>query len=75
MSMVGASANPKTAAKTYIVHRGDNLTVIARWFHVRGYAPLYDWNKTVIGRNPDLIYPGQKIIVVPGGSVSVGGTR
>ena len=59
----------------FIVRRGDNLTVIARWFHVRGYAPLYDWNKTVIGRNPDLIYPGQKIIVVPGGAVSVGGTH
>jgi hypothetical protein len=53
------------------VQPGDNLTVIAAWFHVRGFQPLYSWNQSVIGRNPNLIFPGQKIIVVPGGSVSV----
>lgn len=56
-------ASPSTKVVKYTVRRGDNLTIIARWFHQRGYSPLYDWNKSVIGRNPDLIHPGQVIIV------------
>ena len=67
MSGAAQSAHAATRpAKVYTVKRGDNLTVIAAWFHVRGYEPLYAWNKTIIGRNPDLIFPGQKIVVVPG---------
>ena len=58
-------------SKTYTVQRGDNLWDIAQWFDLQGYRPLYAWNETVIGQNPNLIFPGQKIVVVPGGPVSV----
>lgn len=51
---------------TYIVKRGDNLYVIARWFTLHGYGDLYQQNKAVIGANPDLIHPGQKITVKNG---------
>ena len=57
--------------KIYTVKPGDTLSDIAQWFDLRGYRPLYDWNKTVVGQNPDLIFPGQRVVVVPGGPVSV----
>ncbi len=50
----------------YVVKPGDNLTVIARWFHEHGYGDLYDRNRSVIGDNPNLIRPGQRIVVVDG---------
>jgi hypothetical protein len=48
---------------TYTVKPGDNLTVIAAWFNQHGYQPVYDWNKTTIGADPNLIGPGQVLIV------------
>ncbi|MBE7195944.1 MAG: LysM peptidoglycan-binding domain-containing protein [Gordonia polyisoprenivorans] len=62
-----------TAPKTYTVRRGDTLSGIAHWFHMRGYGTLYAWNRSVIGRNPNLIFPGQTITVTPGGRMTVGG--
>ncbi|WP_375500833.1 LysM peptidoglycan-binding domain-containing protein [uncultured Jatrophihabitans sp.] len=58
-----ASASPTTKVVKYKVKKGDNLTQIAGWFNQRGYGLVYDWNKSVIGQNPNLIYPGQTIIV------------
>jgi LysM repeat protein len=55
-------------AITYTVKPGDNLTVIAAWFHLHGYGALYQWNKQVIGSNPNLIYPGQRITVSAAGN-------
>lgn len=52
---------PKTV--TYTVAPGDTLSSIADHFKIEGYQPLYDWNKTVIGQNPDLIRPGLVLIV------------
>jgi nucleoid-associated protein YgaU len=52
---------------TYTVKPGDNLTVIAAWFHLHGYGDLYDANKSVIGANPALIRPGQVITVSSAG--------
>lgn len=46
---------------------GDNLTKIATWFRLQGYGDLYEANKAVIGNNPDLIYPGQRITIANGG--------
>jgi len=46
------------APKTYTVKQGDTLSGIAG----KGdWHQLYNKNKSVIGNNPDLIYPGQKI--------------
>ncbi len=67
------TAKPAASVKpiTYTVKRGDNLTVIARWFHMHGYGSLYDANKSVIGNDPNLIFAGQKITVSSRG-MSVG---
>lgn len=49
----------------YIVRPGDNLTEIARSHgHGDDWTPLYEANKDVIGDDPDLIYPGQ-VLVIP----------
>lgn len=46
----------------YTVVRGDNLTKIARRYGT-SWQQLYSWNRSVIGSNPNLIYPGQRLIV------------
>lgn len=62
-----SSAAPRPAASvkplTYTVKRGDNLTIIARWFHLHGYGNLYEQNRSVIGNDPDLIFAGEKITI------------
>ena len=60
-------AVPKTtpatekAAKTYTVKSGDSLWKIAQSQLGAGsrWREIYDLNKSVIGSNPNLIYPGQ----------------
>jgi nucleoid-associated protein YgaU len=56
-----SSSPPKEI--TYTVKPGDNLFVIAQWFHQNGYQPIYDWNRTIIGQDPGLIRPGQVFVV------------
>lgn len=50
-------------AKTYTVKPGDNLWDIAKKQYGSGaaYKKIYEANKGVIGGNPNLIYPGQKL--------------
>jgi hypothetical protein len=47
----------------YEVQRGDTLSVISQGFTNEGrfWRELYDLNRDVIGRNPDLIRPGQRL--------------
>lgn len=45
----------------YTVKPGDNLSVIARKLGLSSWRDLYDANKKVIGSNPNLIRPGQKL--------------
>lgn len=55
----------KTKPKTYTVKKGDNLWNIAKK-HLgdsNKWRQIYDKNKGVIGRNPNLIYPGQKLVL------------
>jgi nucleoid-associated protein YgaU len=59
--VASSSAPPKEI--TYTVRAGDNLFLIAQWFHQNGYQPIYDWNRTVIGQDPGLIRPGQVFVV------------
>lgn len=49
------------AAQTYTVKKGDCLWNIAKKFYGSGakYTIIYNANKSVIGGNPNLIYPGQ----------------
>jgi hypothetical protein len=48
---------------TYVVKPGDNLTIIAAWFHLHGYGALHDRNKAAIGAEPNLIHPGLRITI------------
>jgi LysM repeat protein len=46
---------------TYIVQRGDTLSGIAKKLGIPNWRTLYEQNKAVIGSNPNLIRPGQKL--------------
>ena len=46
----------------YIVKKGDNLSKIAKKFNTT-WQKIYEDNKDVIGSNPNLIYPNQKLII------------
>ena len=56
----------ETAAQTYTVVKGDCLWNIAKRFYGSGakYNLIYNANKSVIGGNPNLIYPGQ-VLTIP----------
>lgn len=55
-----------TTAQTYTVVKGDCLWNIAKKFYGNGskYTEIYNANKSVIGGNPNLIYPGQ-VLTIP----------
>lgn len=54
------------ASRTYTVVGGDNLSKIAKSFYGndRKWRKIYDANRAVIGKNPDLIKPGQ-VLTIP----------
>ena len=47
---------------TYIVQSGDNLTNIAAKYNTT-WQSIYNKNKNIIGPDPNLIYPGQVLII------------
>ncbi|MDE7202414.1 MAG: LysM peptidoglycan-binding domain-containing protein [Lachnospiraceae bacterium] len=59
------SPAPETA-QTYTVVKGDCLWNIAKKFYGNGskYPVIYNENKSVIGGNPNRIYPGQ-VLTIP----------
>lgn len=62
-----ATASPAPAtAQTYTVVKGDCLWNIAKKFYGNGskYTVIYNANRSVIGGNPNLIYPGQ-VLTIP----------
>ena len=56
--------NITPAGKTYTVVKGDSLSKIAKreYGDVREWKKIYEANKDVID-NPDLIEPGQDLII------------
>jgi len=62
-----ASNRPDTkpVPKVYVVKSGDTLTAIAKreLGSSSKWQDIYNANKKVIGRNPDLIRPGQKLVM------------
>lgn len=48
--------------KIYVVKSGDSLSKIASKYNM-SWPTLYDKNKNVVGSNPNLIYPGQKLVI------------
>ena len=59
------SGDNEPAVKTYTVKKGDCLWKIAAKFLGSGakWREIYDINKSVIGGNPNLIYPGQVLSI------------
>lgn len=59
------SSSKAPKPKTYTVKRGDNLWKIAKRYYGSGskWPKIYNANKKVIGKNPNLIYPGQKLVI------------
>jgi nucleoid-associated protein YgaU len=51
---------------TYTVKPGDTLSGIAEWFRLHGYGDLYAENVRVIGSDPNLINPGERITITDG---------
>lgn len=69
-SSSSAKARPSSkppAPKTYTVKKGDCLWKIAAKYYNDGskWRVIYEHpqNKKVIGKNPNLIYPGQKLVI------------
>ena len=59
------ASTPAPTQHTYTVQAGDNLTRIAtRFYGNTNWSRIYEANKAVIGGNPNLIRPGQ-VIVIP----------
>ncbi len=50
---------------TYTVKKGDNLWTLAKKLYGSGadYSKIYEANKDTIGKNPNLIYPGQTFTI------------
>jgi LysM repeat protein len=61
-----ARQEPPLAGTTYTVVRGDTLWAIAKRFYGSGskWSTIYESNRGVIGSNPNLIKPGQ-VLVIP----------
>ncbi len=64
-----ANDNLKKAAApaqdTYTVQSGDSLSKIAKSHYgdAGDWKRIYEANKTLIGANPDLIHPGQRLVI------------
>lgn len=55
---------PKATTRTYVVKRGDTLWAISRKYYGDGaqYPKIFNANRNII-KNPNLIYPGQKLVI------------
>lgn len=55
----------KEKPKTYVVRKGDSLWAIAKRIYDDGskWKKIYEANKKVIGKNPNTIFPGQKLVI------------
>jgi murein DD-endopeptidase MepM/ murein hydrolase activator NlpD len=66
-SPAGSHAKPE-AHRSYTVVTGDCLSEIAEKHHVHGgWHRLYEANRQIVGSDPDLIRPGQRLTLAGGG--------
>jgi cell division septation protein DedD len=56
------STQPKADGRTCVVQAGDTLSGIAERQHVKGgWRSLYEHNRKLVGADPNLILPGQRL--------------
>ena len=62
----GNGSGSGSGVRTYTVKKGDCMWNIAKQFYGSGaqYMKIYEANRSVIGGNPALIYPGQ-VLTIP----------
>lgn len=60
----GGAPAPAPGGRTYTVRSGDTLSGIAQRFGLGDWRRLYEANVSVIGGDPNRIYPGQ-VLVLP----------
>ena len=53
------------APSSYVVKSGDSLSKIARRIYgdAKRWTRIYEANRQLIGDNPDLIHPGQNLVI------------
>ena len=63
----GDTSGGGSGGTTYTVKKGDCLWTIAKKFYGSGadYSKIYEANRDTIGKNPNVIYPGQTF-TIPG---------
>lgn len=59
--ILAGGSKPQPSVRYYTVQRGDTLSGIAKKLGIKDWRTLYNNNKDVIGNNPNLIYPNQKL--------------
>lgn len=59
------AAAPASQIKKHVVQKGESLSLIAKHYYgdVHKWKQLYEANKSVVGDNPDLIKPGQELVI------------
>jgi nucleoid-associated protein YgaU len=62
---VAAQAAAAVGTRTYVVQSGDSLSKIAKELlgDAKRWPEIYEANKALVGDNPNLIHPGQKLII------------
>jgi nucleoid-associated protein YgaU len=62
---VTAQAAAVVGARTYVVKSGDSLSKIAKELYgdAKRWPEIYEANKALVGDNPNLIHPGQKLVI------------
>jgi nucleoid-associated protein YgaU len=65
-STTPASTTPASTPQTYTVKAGDSLSKIAKAVYgdAKKWKQIYEANQAIIGKNPDLIKPGQ-VLTIP----------
>jgi LysM repeat protein len=63
--LVNNRPTTKVTAKNYVVKTGDSLYKIAKSIYDNGakWQEIYNKNKSAIGKNPNNIKPGQKLVI------------
>ena len=73
--MTPTAAKPAAAALTYTVQKGDSLSKIAKKHlgDANKWQRIYEVNKSLIGEDPDKIFPGQVLTIPSAASPSTPG--